>query len=349
MLNQTLNDRLAGLNQWLQSQLGRSASELKVTPLAGDASFRRYFRVCLDHETFVAMDAPPNKEDCRPFVAVAKVFSQQGLHVPQIFHADLTQGFMLIADLGDQLYFNILNASNANRLYRNAIKALLTIQSCPQNQGWHFPAFDALMLEELSLFRKWYLLEHLKLALTSAEETMLAQAFEKLVASGLEQPQVCTHRDYHSRNLMALANDNTGILDFQDAVWGPVTYDLVSLIRDCYIAWPRAQVEQWALDYYNQATAAKLLTAEAATFMRWLDWMGIQRHLKAIFIFARKFRRDQNANYLGDIPRTLQYVLDAAERYVEFAPLRNFLQERVLPYESDDFSRRTRATNAPAD
>lgn len=328
MTMQTLDQRLANLQEWIEKQI--QTSNFTVSPLAGDASFRRYFRVKHEQQSFVAMDAPPDKEDSLPFVTIAKIFKQHGLQVPELFATNLSAGFLLLSDLGDDLYFRVLNPENASALYHNAIRDLLIIQTCQQNQVYHFPFFDQMMVEELERFREWYLLKHLNVTLSESEEILLKNTFTKLVTSAIQQPQVCVHRDYHSRNLLQLANQQVGILDFQDAVWGPITYDLVSLIRDCYIAWPNELVEQWASHYFQQARQAGILVEKNPTeFLRWFDWMGIQRHLKAIYIFARKWHRDQNPNYLPEIPRTLNYVMTMTGKYPEFREFRNFLSEKI--------------------
>lgn len=320
------DSRLAVLHRFLTAQL--PGQHFTITPLAGDASFRRYFRVHLpDGTTYVAMDAPPDKEDCAPFIAVAACFRQHQLAVPAIIAQDVSHGLLLLSDLGDNLYYYAFTATNADQLYRQAIDNLIIIQSCQQGAPYIFPDFAPLLQQELLWFREWYLLRHLKASLSEADETLLRETFTLLLHSAAEQPQYCVHRDYHSRNLMWLPTQQTGILDFQDAVWGPVTYDLVSLLRDCYISWPEARVSAWADYYYQQAVARGLLsgTTTAASFTRWLDWMGVQRHLKALFIFARKFYRDGNGNYLGDIPRTIQYVFEVTERYPELQEFRTFL------------------------
>jgi aminoglycoside/choline kinase family phosphotransferase len=322
-----LDSRQQALQQWAVKQLGH---DIKLTPLAGDASFRRYFRLRWENQSLVAMDAPTDKEDCHPFVALSKIFSALGLQVPKVIHADLTRGFLILTDLGDRLYFNELNENNADQLYGAAIDSLLALQHYRSRDHFNFPAFDNLMVEELARFREWYLLRHLQLELTTHEETMLTNSFNYLVTSAIQQPQVCVHRDYHSRNLMVLPKKQVGILDFQDAVRGPVAYDLVSLLRDCYISWPQAKVQQWMQTYFIKAQSqGMLLTNTLSEFQRWLDWMGMQRHLKAIYIFARKFHRDNNPNYLNDIPRTLNYVLQVGEQYAEFKPLVKFLKEKI--------------------
>lgn len=322
--------RNTALQQWLHTQLPNHT--FHMTPLAGDASFRRYFRLHHGDTTLIAVDAPPEHENSVAFIGVASTFARLGLHVPQIIAADIDSGFLLLSDLGDGVYFNVLNTNNATRLYESALNALCLIQSCPQQNDWHFPPFDQrLLLHELHNFRDWYLLRHKQLSLTQQEENLLTRTFTQLIESALAQPQVCVHRDYHSRNLLELPDGQIGILDFQDAVWGPITYDLVSLLRDCYIAWPQQQVLNLVRNYYDQIRQNKALPVMSfEQFMTWFDWMGIQRHLKASYIFARKWHRDHNANYLSDIPRTLRYVVDVTQNYPELAEFRAFLLERAL-------------------
>ncbi|HEC15093.1 MAG TPA: aminoglycoside phosphotransferase [Sedimenticola sp.] len=321
-------ERIQALKAWLAGPAGLAGFSLE--PASGDASFRRYFRVGLDGKTLIAMDAPPGKEDCRPFVSVARRFRQAGLNVPAIHREDLEQGFLLLDDLGSTLYLDVLNESNADRLYGDALDALVLIQSRVPPQG--LPPYDrALLLQEMELFREWLLQRHLGLELSAAEHAMLDRTFDLLADSALEQPGVCVHRDYHSRNLM-LTEPNPGILDFQDAVAGPVTYDLVSLLRDCYIRWPRDRVEGWALGYFEKAVEAGVLCEEhGKKFPRWFDLMGAQRHLKAAGIFARLNRRDGKPGYLQDIPRTLGYVVEIAARYPKLQDLARLISERALP------------------
>jgi aminoglycoside/choline kinase family phosphotransferase len=320
--------RLQSLKTWLQEQLHPQIFTLEM--LAGDASFRRYFRVRHQQQTYIAMDAPPEKENCQPYIAMTEVLKSKGLDVPHILRKDEIRGYLLLTDLGDDLYFRILTQETAEQLYKNALRDLLIIQSCKQNDRYFFPLFDDRMIEELQRFREWYLEKHLNLKLTVKEEHLLNDTFTKLIHSAVHQPQVCVHRDFHSRNLLALPQQKVGILDFQDAVWGPITYDLVSLLRDCYIAWPTENVIAWAKNYFSLCRETKLLNISEAQFFHWFDWMGIQRHLKAIYIFSRKFHRDQNANYLHDIPRTLNYVLQVTENYLEFKEFRKFLLSRAF-------------------
>jgi len=317
--------RLEQLNHWLGQALGLPRYD--IAPASSDASFRRYFRISFGGETRIVMDAPPDKEDSRPFVRIARALHGIGLNVPQILAEDLAQGFLLLSDLGSEQYLSALNADSVGRLYGDAMGALLTLQACGP-QGDELPPYDeALLLREMELFREWYLGRHLGLALSDGEQRMLDETFRRLAQSALEQPQVAVHRDYHSRNLM-VAPHNPGILDFQDAVFGPVTYDLVSLLRDCYVAWPREQVEAWALGYQELAIDCGILRLrDEERFLRWFDWMGVQRHLKASGIFARLNHRDGKPGYLKDIPRTLGYVREVAGRYPELAGLGEMVEK----------------------
>jgi aminoglycoside/choline kinase family phosphotransferase len=319
--------RTQDLQNWAAQHL--QVPLLSFVPLAGDASFRRYFRLTLAEKTLVAMDAPPEQEDSHSFVQVARAFADAGLLVPELLAYDLQQGFLLLSDLGDQLYLPLLNAQSADLLYQKAITELFKIQQCLLP---HAPSYSTeLLAREMQIGKEWFLQKHLGLQLTAEEEQLLQTTFNLLIESALAQPQVSIHRDYHSRNLMLLKNQQLGILDFQDAVTGAITYDLVSLLRDCYIAWPRHQVEQWALTYQQRALTLGLLTENnPQQFLRWFDWMGLQRHLKCLGIFARKFHRDHTTAYLSDLPRVLQYIIDTSQRYLELASFHQFIQQRVL-------------------
>jgi aminoglycoside/choline kinase family phosphotransferase len=321
--------RVKELKTWLKSlpQLG----EFTFEPASGDASFRRYFRIRTGNRSYVAMDAPPDREDSAPFIHVSEAFEAIGLNVPHIHARDLAQGYLLLEDLGERLYLDQLAAETADRLYGDALGALLTIQACGPRQG--LPDYDRrLLMGEMELFREWLLGRQLGLTLSPAEHDVLGRTFELLADSALEQPRVCVHRDYHSRNLMVTERHNPGILDFQDAVVGPVTYDLVSLLRDCYIRWPQPRVEAWALGYYELARQSGVLReAHEDRFLRWFDLMGVQRHLKASGIFARLNQRDGKPGYLKDIPRTLGYIVDLSHSYPELAELGKMLEAKVLP------------------
>ena len=328
--------RKTQIKSWLLDEL--KLPEFDLQPASSDASFRRYFRIfplndspiSSEDNTLIVMDAPPDKEDSGPFVKVATIMADIGLNVPLIKHSNLAQGFLVLSDLGSKQYLSALNEANVERLYGDALRALLTLQAKGPKDG-ELPPYDhALLMREMELFREWYVKTHLQLSLSPSEEKMLTDIFERLAESALEQPKVCVHRDYHSRNLMLTAVNNPGILDFQDAVIGPVTYDLVSLLRDCYIAWPKQQVEAWALNYLKQAADAGVIDErDEGRLLQWFDWMGVQRHLKATGIFARLNHRDGKPGYLQDIPRTLSYVVDVSSRYQELQPLNDFLLRRV--------------------
>lgn len=321
-------ERMQQLKDWLEQELG--VTDYELSPASADASFRRYYRLRWQTESRIVMDAPPTLEDSEPFVRIARSLRQAGLHVPEIFASDLIQGFLLLSDFGEQQYLQVLNQDNVARLYGDALGALITLQACGPGED-ELPPFDEpLLLQEMELFRTWYLGRHLGLELADAENSQLDSMFRQLATVALEQPRVAVHRDYHSRNLMVTSPHNPGILDFQDAVYGPVTYDLVSLLRDCYIAWPRAQVEDWALGYQELAIDSGILRQrDEERFLYWFDWMGVQRHLKASGIFARLAHRDGKTGYLADIPRTLGYVREVTSRHAGLHPLHAFLEEHL--------------------
>ncbi len=335
--------RLDDLIQWLETLLGASVSnsasgELQIAPASNDASFRRYFRVTGEAlagrfadagASLIVMDAPPEKEDVQPFIAVSSLLSTAGLHVPRVLAQNLERGFLLLTDLGCQSYLDALNEQTVEGLYADALDALLRMQRDVTPQATNLPLYDdALLLNEMGLFRDWYCRKYRGFNLDTTQEKALAKVFARLSAAARAQPRVFVHRDYHSRNLMVTQRDNPGILDFQDALLGPVSYDLVSLLRDCYIAWPRARVEQWALGYLQRAADAGIMDPESnATYLRWFDWMGVQRHLKAVGIFARLHLRDDKPGYLNDIPSTLAYVREVTGRYPELKDLYHLLAD----------------------
>ncbi len=324
-----MSPRLEQLNRWLAKTVGLPPYE--IAPASSDASFRRYFRITFNGESRIVMDAPPDKEDSHPFVAIGRQLHAIGLNVPEIIAEDLAQGFLLLSDLGTQQYLSALNENTVERLYGDALGALAVLQTSGPGSDALPPYEEALLRREMELFRDWYLGRHLGLTLDDGEQAVLDGTFALLVENALAQPQVSVHRDYHSRNLMVCAH-NPGILDFQDAVYGPVTYDLVSLLRDCYIAWPRQQVEQWVLGYHDIAIEHGILRGpQEERFLRWFDLMGGQRHLKATGIFARLNHRDGKPGYLHDIPRTLGYVTEVSGRYPELQPFLRLLEEHVLP------------------
>lgn len=326
--------RLAGLREWLSRALDMQVQS--IAPASSDASFRRYFRVHHPQGSLIAMDAPPSHEDCRPFLAMAWLLRDIGLNAPEVLEVDLEHGYLLLSDLGDRRYLDALDANSVERLYGDALDALERLQiHGPRDSA--LPVYGrAMLLREMQLFPDWLLARHLGITLDAAQRTVLEQTFELLADAALEQPRVCVHRDYHSRNLMVVDGHNPGVLDFQDAVVGPVTYDLVSLLRDCYIAWPGRQVEAWALGYLRRP-AIRALVGEVRDddWLRWFDLMGIQRHLKASGIFARLWHRDGKPGYLGDVPRTLRYMVEAAAPYPELEPLHTFLRQIVVPRVED--------------
>jgi hypothetical protein len=325
-----MNERYHLMLHWLRERL--PAPDFDIAPASSDASFRRYFRVRQGDTSQIVMDAPPAQEDSQPFVTLAAAMAALGLQTPRVLAADLDLGFLLLSDFGSRHFLDELNEITAEPLYADALEALLRLQLGGDPDSPLLPAYDAaLLLRELEIFREWFLLQHLQLELTASENRTLDTAFQILCDSALEQPRVWVHRDYHSRNLMITDCDNPGVLDFQGALIGPVTYDLVSLLRDCYIAWPRTQVESWALAHRERLHAAGLPGIDdAPTFLRWFDLMGVQRHLKAIGIFARLWHRDGKPGYLGDIPRTLGYVVEVAARYPQLADLYGLLEARGL-------------------
>ena len=268
------------------------------------------------------MDAPPEKEDCRPFLQVTELIRNVGVNAPDIIAMDMKQGFILLDDLGTRPYLEHLDNSSADKLYLDAIEALIKMQGIDAI----LPAYDDQLLQnEMALFETWYLNRHLNKKLDEKQKAMLSSTFERLIQNATEQPQVFVHRDYHSRNLMITDENNPGVIDYQDAVIGPITYDLVSLFKDCYIEWPREKVELWLDLYLARITPARLI--DKATLIRWFDLMGVQRHLKVLGIFARLNYRDGKSQYLDDLPLTLKYILDTCDSYEELQPLKQLLEE----------------------
>jgi N-acetylmuramate 1-kinase len=298
-------------------------------PASSDASFRRYFRVTLPNRQLIVMDAPPDKENIQQFIKVAEILRQSSIKVPAIFHQNLVDGFLVLEDLGSHSYLDKLNPGNANELYGNALDSLFKLQANTDINNCALPRYDtALLQRELGIFEEWFINQALGTEIPAA---LWGEVNDILVNSALEQPITCVHRDYHSRNLMVLENNSPGVIDFQDAVIGPVTYDLVSLLRDCYIAWPQQQVELWTAQHYQKLKQADIIACDLALFTRWFDLMGMQRQLKAIGIFSRLNLRDGKSGYLKDIPRTLNYVMAQSQAYPELAGFHDFLQKHVLP------------------
>src|SRR5450755_2997147 len=317
------DSRLADLTRWVAGDLGFAGS--RIAPASVDASFRRYFRVTRGADSYIVMDAPPEKESLGPFLSVAKTLLGIGLNVPVVLARDTQNGFLLMSDLGTRQYLDeLVSDEAADRLYADALEALIVMQTAGHRVARDLPRYThALLMREMELMPEWFLGAHLGLEVSATERGMLDRLFETLAQSALTQPAVFVHRDYHSRNLLVTADDNPGILDFQDAVWGPVTYDPVSLLKDCYVAWPASRVRDWALRHREQLLAKGFpLSATEAEFIGWFDLAGLQRHIKVLGIFARLLYRDGKSQYLKDLPRVLAYAKAVASLYpetVEFA------------------------------
>jgi N-acetylmuramate 1-kinase len=318
-------DRTEQLRRWLEATL--ATADYALERASDDASFRRYFRIRRGgHPSLIAMDAPPEKEDCRPFLNVVRLFTDAGVHVPAVYAQDLQQGFLLLSDLGTTTYLAALDAGNAGRLYGDALAALLRIQLA--SRPGLLAEYDRTLLErELRLFPDWYVARQLEYALTSPQKEALEISFAVLLENNLAQPRVFVHRDYHSRNLM-VCDPCPGILDFQDAVFGPITYDLASLLRDAYIAWEEERVIDWSVRYWEMARRSGLpVAADFADFYRDFEWMGAQRQLKVLGIFARLCYRDGKDGYLKDQPLVMRYLRRTCQRYGELLPLARLLDE----------------------
>jgi len=317
--------RLQQLTDWLHKQF--PDTPFNIAPASADASFRRYFRVTFnDQQTRIVMDAPPPQEDCRPFVFVANLFEQASTHAPHIYAQDLEQGFLLLSDLGNTTYLQAFEQGThpAKELYGAATDALIRIQLASREN--ELPLYDeALLLREMRLFPDWYIAKHLDTTLDEKQSAKLDTVFKRILQNNLAQPRVYVHRDFHSRNLM-VADPNPGILDFQDAVYGPITYDLVSLFKDAYIRWEEAEILDWLIRYWEKARKAGLpVHQDFADFYRDYEWMGVQRHIKILGIFARLYHRDGKESYLNDMPLVMDYLRRACARYIDLKPLLNLL------------------------
>ena len=316
------DDRLVQLQEWLAVAPSLPVKVQTLRPASSDASFRRYFRVDLhENGTAIAMDAPPPQENVNPFIHAANVLRDTGVSVPQVLAQDIERGFLLLSDLGSTTYLHQLSIDTAHKLYMDAIEALLLIQI--HSKPGVVPEYNReLLLRELMLFPDWYVNQHIKLPLSSVQTAELMKVFDVILANNLAQPQVYVHRDYHSRNLMVLPDGNPGILDFQDAVYGPITYDLVSLLRDAYVQWDEEMVLDWVIRYWERAKHSGLpVNPDIDAFYRDFEFMGLQRHLKVLGIFARLNYRDGKENYLNDLPLVMEYTRKTAQRYKELAPL----------------------------
>ncbi len=321
------------LTRWVEQRLGDPGIEVRAA--SSDASFRRYFRAVSGGRSYIIMDAPPDKEDTAPYVSAAKRLLDIGLNVPEVIDSDANQGFLLLSDLGTRTYLEQLTPKTVERLYGDALGALVILQIGTHTDPNGFPDYDdATLLQEMALFKNWYIGRHLRQTLTSSQSRTLDHMFSLLLGNAKAQAKVWVHRDYHSRNLMVTPMNNPGILDFQDAVIGPVTYDLVSLLRDCYISWPKERVEEWANGYYVLARQSGLRVGDDEQhFIQDFDWMGVQRHLKVLGIFSRLAYRDGKTSFLEEIPQVYQYLIDVCGSYPDLAPLYSLLM-RFPPPES---------------
>lgn len=341
-----MDTRQQQLQDWLNTVLKAQSSEanFRLTIASADASFRRYFRVHLPdsyagHSSLIAMDAPPPQEDCAPFVRIAELLLTAGLNVPKMIAQDLQQGFLLLSDLGDDTYLSQLQSDNAAKLYGDATDALIKLQLASKAKV--LPNYDeALLTREMQLFPDWYVTKHLNATLNNEQQAVLNNTFAVLNKNILAQGQVYVHRDYHSRNLMLTQDNNPGVLDFQDAVYGAITYDLVSLLKDAYISWEEERIIDWAVRYWQPAKKAGLpVPDDFSEFYRDFEWMGAQRHIKVLGIFARLSHRDGKNAYLNDMPLVMSYLRKVCERYVELRPMLRLLNqlENVKPQKGFTF------------
>ena len=327
-----MSERTERMKSWLD---GLGYQNYSLQPASEDASFRRYFRLQQGDESWIVMDAPPRQEPCDAFVDIAQRLRSIRVTAPEIIHENHQDGFLVLTDFGDQSYLDALKPETANSLYGDAKAAILLMQT--RLDADDLPLYDeALLRQEMALFKEWFLEKLLGIELSPNQLGLWQMTVDTLVKNALEQPQVFVHRDFHSRNLMNIEGRNQGrnpgVLDFQDAVKGPVTYDLVSLLRDCYIEWPEPQVDQWALDYFDFAVLEHLQGVKPAQFMRWFNLMGAQRHLKAIGIFSRLKLRDDKAQFLQDIPRTLNYLKTAGIAEMSLVGLNALINELSLGF-----------------
>ena len=324
------DSRLNTLRNWLKAlQPSWQLDLATLAPASADASFRRYFRIESqkpNFETLIVMDAPPEHEPLDAFIRVDLLLSNAGLNVPKILEQNTVEGFLLLNDLGSKTFLAELNSETADHLYADATHALVQMQLASKPDV--LPNYDqALLQRELDLFPEWYLKKQLKIQLSDLQQAQLKQSFDFIIENNLAQAKVYVHRDYHSRNLMVTAINNPGVIDFQDAVYGPITYDAASLWRDAYIAWPEERVIDWVIKFWEAGRKAKLpMPDDFGQFYRDFEWMGLQRHLKVLGIFARLFHRDGKDGYLKDIPLVLEYAIATANRYIELKPLARILE-----------------------
>jgi aminoglycoside/choline kinase family phosphotransferase len=333
------DSRLQLIRTWLSRDL--ALGDFDISPASADASFRRYFRVRLGGEggrSLIVMDAPPDKEDVAPYLKVSSLLAGCGVHVPAVHERDLARGLLLLEDLGvTQLLSKLASGAEPGPLYTDAMQALASIQLNGVAAAAQLDPYSAAVLRrEMRLMPDWFCAKHLALELSAEEQGVITAAEDLLIAEALEQPAVFVHRDYHSRNLMVTDERSPGVIDFQDALRGPAAYDLVSILKDCYVAWPRARVEAWVEEFRDilrrrGGAANALRGSSTAEYLRWFDLIGLQRHIKVLGIFARLYLRDGKAGYLADLPRTLEYVRETASRFPELAAFSRFVDTRLVP------------------
>ncbi|OGT48407.1 MAG: hypothetical protein A3F17_04865 [Gammaproteobacteria bacterium RIFCSPHIGHO2_12_FULL_41_15] len=322
-----VDQRQVSLRHWLEHTIQQPIESLNL--IHCDASFRRYFRLKSEGQSYVVMDAPPEKENTELFLWVAHAFEKNKINVPAIYASDLDKGFVLLSDFGDRLLQHELTLDSVDKHYAQAINSIVQIQKCPQKAEYTFPSFnEKLYVDQFNLFRYWYLTQGLHLKLNLATNKLLEKLQNDLMRQGQSQPQCCVHQDFHSRNLLLCENGELGIIDFQDAVWGPVTYDITSLLRDCYIEWPIERVYAW-LDHYQQRLLDEKMITETSKeqFQYWFDWVGLQRNLKNMGIFTRLALRDGKTQYLSNIPRVIRYAQYVCAKYPELAEFSNLFNE----------------------
>jgi len=325
-----MEQRIAQFSQWIVNCLNQPLQEIKQIP--GDASTRRYFRVFIEQKSYILMDAPNQVDSLTDFLLVNQHLQAQQVNVPEVLASNLDDGFLLLSDFGDQTLLKILTIDNADFIYRQAIDSLLKVQLDTAKNAQTLNHFDCNMMQrEIELFTGWFLTRQLKLKLTNSESQRLQQDIDCLIQTVNQQPYVYCHRDYHSRNLLLLVNQQIGIIDFQDAVNGPISYDLVSLLRDCYIRWPSKQVQNWVKYYHQHAQRHDLIDCSVEQFLYWFDWTGIQRHIKAIGIFARLDLHFNKHQFLNDIAIPLDYLIDISSNYPKLQTFHHWVKNRIKP------------------
>lgn len=318
--------RLEQLTHWIQQEIPHATIEVA----SADASFRRYFRIHDEEKTYIAMDAPPEQEDCSQFINITQRLRNAKVHAPELIKQNLALGFLLLEDFGDIPYLDQLNDLSADNLYSEALEALIKIQKADIDGLAEYD--EELLLLEMGFMPEWFLATHLGITPNEKQQKIIDRIFNVISATVSQQPQVFVHRDFHSRNLMVTPNNNPGVIDYQDAVLGPITYDLVSLFRDCYIQWPNERIAKWAFQYKRLAEKEGLIeNVSNDQFIQWFDYMGLQRHIKVLGIFARLNHRDGKSNYLNDLPLTLHYVMEVANKYPLTRPLVDLFNEWKIP------------------